>query len=49
VGFSEWKPEVYSAVIDGKITQFRAEATSLWKEERSTTEGIIPDDERHGK
>jgi len=43
------KPEVSTAVIDGKITQFRAGATSLWKDERSTTEGIIPNDERHGK
>jgi hypothetical protein len=33
VGLSQWKPEVYTAVIDGKITQFRAEATSLWKSE----------------
>ena len=49
MGLSQWKLEVYTAVIDGKITQFRAEATSLWKDERSTTERIIPGDERHGK
>jgi len=34
---SQWKPEVYTAVIDGKITQFRAEAISL--EERMKYDG----------
>jgi len=49
VGLPKWKLEVCTGVIDGKTTQFRAEATSLWKDERSTTERIIPDDERQGK
>ena len=35
------KPKVCIAVIDGPITQFRAKATSHWKNERSTTGGII--------
>jgi hypothetical protein len=41
MGCPKRKPEVCTAVIEGPIAQFRTEATSPWKVERSTTDGII--------
>jgi hypothetical protein len=40
-GYPKRKPKVCTAVIDGLITQLRTEATSPWKDERSTTGRII--------